>query len=67
MTVACAKQTLRQTFLTSYYTGERRTTFAKAHGIKIEVLWRTRWGTHWELKEHINSLKGTHWELKGTY
>jgi hypothetical protein len=29
------------------------------------VLWRTCWGTHWELGEHIENLMGTHWELKG--
>jgi len=25
------------------------------------VLWRTCWGTHWELGGHV----GTHWELIG--
>jgi len=29
------------------------------------VLWRTCWGTHWELGEHIENLMGTHWELEG--
>jgi len=26
---------------------------------KSEVLWRTCWGTHWELVEHIENLMGT--------
>jgi hypothetical protein len=29
------------------------------------VLWRTCWGTHWELGEHIENLMRTHWELEG--
>jgi hypothetical protein len=29
------------------------------------VLWRTCWGTHWELGEHIGNLIGTHWEFEG--
>jgi len=29
------------------------------------VLWRTCWGTHWELGEPNGNLMGTHWELKG--
>ncbi len=32
---------------------------------KREVLWRTCWGTHWELGEHIEKQMRTHWELKG--
>ncbi len=28
---------------------------------KSDVLWKTRWGTHWELG---GNLMGTHWELK---
>jgi hypothetical protein len=32
---------------------------------KSEVLWRTCWGTHWELGEDIGSLMGTHWEPEG--
>jgi hypothetical protein len=43
------------------YIGDRTTRFAKAYGIKSEVLWRTCWGTHWELGGHV----GTHWELIG--
>jgi hypothetical protein len=39
------------------YIGERRTTFAKAYGIKV------RWyGEH--VGEHLGDLMGTHWELK---
>jgi len=29
------------------------------------VLWRTCWGTHWELGEPIENVMGTHWELEG--
>jgi hypothetical protein len=44
------------------YIGERRTTFAKAYGIKVRC-----YGEHvGELGEHIGNLKGnivrTHWE-----
>jgi hypothetical protein len=46
------------------YIGERRTTFAKSIWDKNDMLWRTCWGTHWELGEHIENLMGTHWELK---
>jgi len=31
---------------------------------KSELLWRTCWGTHWELGERIENLMGTLWELK---
>jgi len=31
---------------------------------KSEELWRTCWGTHWELEEHIENLMRTHWKLK---
>jgi len=30
------------------YIGEKRTTSAKAYGIKSEMLWRTCWGTYWQ-------------------
>jgi len=40
-----------------YYIGERRTTFAQAYGIKV-MLWRTCWGTYWEVMR-------IHWELEG--
>jgi hypothetical protein len=38
-------------FYFEVYLGERRTTFAKAYGIKVEVLLGTLWGTchEWEL------------------
>ncbi len=36
------------------YIGERRTTFAKAYGIKVRCY-----------GEHIGNRMGTHWELKG--
>jgi len=29
------------------------------------VIWRTCWGTHWELEKHVKNLMGTHWELEG--
>jgi hypothetical protein len=32
--------------------------------LKSELLWRTCWGTHWELGKHIENLMGTLWELK---
>ncbi len=38
---------------------KEHTTFAKAYGIKVGVLWRTCLGTHWELEWNI---VGTHWE-----
>jgi hypothetical protein len=34
-------------------------------GDKSAVLWRTCWGTHWELGEHIENLTKTHCELEG--
>jgi len=37
------------------YIGERRTTFAKAYGIKVRC-----YEEH--VGEHIGNLKGTHWE-----
>jgi len=37
---------------------KRRTTFAKAYGIKVRC-----YGEH--VGEHIENLMGTHWELKG--
>jgi hypothetical protein len=39
------------------YIGERRTTFAKAYGIKVRC-----YGEH--VGEHIGNLMRTHWELK---
>ncbi len=30
------------------YIGERRTTFAKAYGIKVRYYGEQCWGTHWE-------------------
>jgi predicted metalloprotease len=39
------------------YIGERRTTFAKAYGIKVRC-----YGEH--VGEHIENLIGTHWELE---
>ncbi len=47
------------------YMGERRTTFAKAYGIKVRC-----YGEHVELEntlgtwEHIGNLMRTHWELE---
>jgi hypothetical protein len=38
--------------------GERRTTFAKAYGIKLRC-----YGEH--VGEHIGKLMANHWELKG--
>jgi hypothetical protein len=43
------------------YTGERRTIFAKAYGMKVRCL-GTRWGTYWE---PIGNLEGTPWEHVG--
>jgi hypothetical protein len=34
-------------------------TFAKAYRIKVRVLWRTCWGTHWEPQKLIGNFKGT--------
>jgi hypothetical protein len=39
------------------YMGERRTTFAKAYGLKVRC-----YGDHVELGESIGNLKGTYWE-----
>ncbi len=36
------------------YTGETKTTFAKAYGIKVKCY-----------GEHVGNLMGTHWEFKG--
>ncbi len=47
------------------YIGERRTTFAKAYGIKVRCYGEHVGGAHWELGEDIQNLMGTHWELKG--
>jgi hypothetical protein len=44
------------------YIGERRTTFAKAYGIKVRCYRKTCWGTYWE---PIGNLKGTEWENIG--
>ncbi len=33
--------------------------------IGVEVLWRTCWGTQWELGEQIENMLWTHWGLKG--
>jgi hypothetical protein len=44
--------------LWSTYIGERRTTFAKAYGIKCEVLWGTILGTFQELGNSL--LSHTH-------
>jgi hypothetical protein len=45
--------------------GERRTTLAKAYGIKVRCYGEHVGGTHWELEEHIRNLMRTHWwELK---
>jgi hypothetical protein len=41
------------------------TTFAKSIWDKSEVLWRTGWGTQWELGEPIGNLMGTYRELQG--
>jgi hypothetical protein len=42
------------------YIGERRTTFAKAHGLEVRCLIRrTCWGTHCELGEHVANPLGT--------
>jgi hypothetical protein len=38
--------------------GERRTTFAKAYGLKVRC-----YGEH--VGEHIGKLMANHWELKG--
>jgi hypothetical protein len=35
------------------YIGEKRTTFAQNIWDKSGVLWRTCWGTHWELEWNI--------------
>jgi len=40
------------------YSRERRTTFAKAYGIKVRCCEE-------HVGEHIGNLMGTHWELKG--
>jgi hypothetical protein len=41
-----------------YYIGERRTTFAKAYGIKVRC-----YGEH--VGEHSGNLMRIHWELEG--
>jgi hypothetical protein len=41
------------------YIGERRTTFAKAYGMKVTCYGEHVGGTHWELGEYIGNLKGT--------
>jgi hypothetical protein len=47
------------------YISEKEDNICQSIWHKSEVLWRTCWGTHWELGEHIGDLMGTHWELKG--
>jgi hypothetical protein len=49
--------------------GERRTTFAKAYGMKPRGYWGffgehvRNMGTYWEL---VEDMMGTHWEHDGT-
>jgi len=58
------------------YIGERRTTFAKAYGIKVRCYWElfgehvgnlgTLWGTCQELGNSLGNMSGT-WELFGEH
>jgi hypothetical protein len=45
------------------YIGEKGRTLGKTYAIKARFYCEQPWGTHWELKEHIENLMGTHWEL----
>ncbi len=47
------------------YIGEKRRTLGKTYGIKARCYWEYAWGTHWELREHIENLMRTHRELEG--
>jgi hypothetical protein len=46
------------------YVGEKEDNICQNIWDKSEVLWRTCWGTHWELGEYIENLMRTPWELK---
>jgi hypothetical protein len=42
-----------------HYVGEKARTLDKTYGIKARCYWEHPWGTHWELREHIENLIGT--------
>jgi len=46
------------------YVGGKEDNICQSIWDKSEVLWRTCWGTYWELGEHIENLMRTPWELK---
>jgi len=53
--------------LSPTYIDEKGWTLGKTYGIKARFYWEQLWGTHWELREHIENLMrgGIHWELEG--
>jgi len=54
--------------LSPTYIDEKGWTLGKTYGIKARFYWEQLWGTHWELREHIENLMGGEsiGNLKGT-